>query len=229
MGSLIRPHTCIPTKPGMCIHCLSNQGSLTTACAFKGTSVGNILIMVRFRDRAYRRMWECLRGRVNQMARGHRTKGAETGKIASICLHLIACSKYLSVVKMEEIRSIQKKHEGWRKAKLNPEGVLVKEKAIWVPSDEQKMKLRILVAAHCGNRGHCGHDSTKQRVRSCFWWSNLETDVQEFFHSCFHCVLSKTGKRISRLLSIEVHGQRPNEVVHIDFLHISLSGNNGLQ
>ena len=36
---------------------------------------------------------------------------------------------------------------------------------IWVPGDDAELKLRVLVASHCGSMGHRGADATASVIR----------------------------------------------------------------
>ncbi len=51
---------------------------------------------------------------------------------------------------------------------------------------------------------------------------------KQFVESCVHCVVSRTGERIHLPRRRTVHGSRPNEVVHSDFLHMG-SSNDGFK
>src|SRR5690606_24302581 len=52
-----------------------------------------------------------------------------------------------------------------------------------------------------------------------FFWPGLEEDVKKFTEDCTHCILSHPS-RIPRPLGSEIHGQKPNEVLHFDFAWI---------
>ena len=56
----------------------------------------------------------------------------------------------------------------------------------------------------------------------------MEEHVTEFVKQCPHCVDSKAEK-VPRPLGETVHGTRPGEVVHFDYLYVSgLLGDDGL-
>ena len=41
---------------------------------------------------------------------------------------------------------------------------------------------------------------------------------------CLHCMDSKAGEKVPRPLGETVHGTRPGEVVHFDYLYVGASG-----
>ena len=52
----------------------------------------------------------------------------------------------------------------------------------------------------------------------------MEKHVAEFVKQCLHCMDSKAGEKELRPLGETVHGTRPGEVVHFDYLHVEASG-----
>lgn len=48
-----------------------------------------------------------------------------------------------------------------------------------------------------------------------------EKDVTEFIKSCIHCVRSLDGERTPRPISIALHGEVSNKVIHPDFEYMS--------
>lgn len=63
-------------------------------------------------------------------------------------------------------------------------------------------------------------DGMKNSVRAGFHWGDITTNVPAFIQSCIHCFVSRTGEQVPRLLATALHGRVPNEVAHIDFLHL---------
>lgn len=49
----------------------------------------------------------------------------------------------------------------------------------------------------------------------------MKEDVRKFSQACIHCIVSRNGENLPCLLSISLHGDRPNNVVHADFLHMA--------
>ena len=91
---------------------------------------------------------------------------------------------------------------------------------IWVPSSDKELQLKVTVVSHCGSVGHRGADATKSVPRESFYWKDMDKDADLFVRQCFHCVLTKSGDLIPRPLSTALHGERPNEVLHVDYLYM---------
>ena len=45
------------------------------------------------------------------------------------------------------------------------------------------------------------------------------SDCQEFVKNCLHCLVGKGNHKVPRPLALTLHGTRPNEVLHFDFLY----------
>jgi len=52
-------------------------------------------------------------------------------------------------------------------------------------------------------------------------------DVREICKVCLHCLPTRGGMREPRPFGCAVHGQRPNEVLHMDWIYISPAKKNG--
>ena len=63
-----------------------------------------------------------------------------------------------------------------------------------------------------------GYLATLQRLSEYCCWFRTEEHVTEFVTQCLHCMDSKAGKKVPRPLGETVHGTRPSEVVHFDYL-----------
>lgn len=98
-----------------------------------------------------------------------------------------------------------------------------KGEQIWIPDEARELKLRIAVEAHCGERGHRAYEATLDIIAETYWWNDLQRDVREFTQSCIHCIVSRTGERVPLPLAEELHGSKPNEVVHADLLYMGPS------
>ena len=48
--------------------------------------------------------------------------------------------------------------------------------------------------------------------------------MTEFVRQCLHCMDSKSGEKVPRPFGETVHGKRPGEVLHFDYLHVGESG-----
>ena len=74
---------------------------------------------------------------------------------------------------------------------------------------------------------HAGHrdavDTIKRLSEYCSWF-RMEEHVTEFVKQSLHCLDSKAGEKVPRPLEETVHGTRPGEVVHFDYLYVGASG-----
>lgn len=66
---------------------------------------------------------------------------------------------------------------------------------LYIPKDDEKLHLRILVAAHCGFGGHRGYTTTCNIVKARMYWPTLEADVKAFVQSCLVCLLAASGNK----------------------------------
>ena len=107
--------------------------------------------------------------------------------------------------------SFEQSDEGW----VDATGVH------WIPSGEDLLKLRIMVAAHTGHGGHRSWRATHATIRSHFRWSSLGKDVESFVKSCLHCVASASGTIVPRPLGHALHATKPNMLLHFDFCYMS--------
>ena len=51
----------------------------------------------------------------------------------------------------------------------------------------------------------------------------MARDVEAFVGGCIHCIVSRAGPKITRPLPSALHGSRPGEVVHMEFLYLGPS------
>jgi Integrase core domain len=54
-------------------------------------------------------------------------------------------------------------------------------------------------------------------------WHTLEEDVRTFCLTCLHCVATIGGDRVPRPLGESMHADKPNELLHMDFLYMGPS------
>lgn len=50
----------------------------------------------------------------------------------------------------------------------------------------------------------------------------MKYDVSELIHQCIHCIVRESGSKIPRKMSMTVHGSRSNDVIHSDYLFMSI-------
>ena len=84
-----------------------------------------------------------------------------------------------------------------------------------------------MVRAHMKEAGHRGAVATLQRMLEHCCWFCMEEHVDKFVKQCLHCMDSKAGEKVPRSLGETVHGIRPGEMVHFDYLHVGASGRLG--
>lgn len=108
-----------------------------------------------------------------------------------------------------------------RGVKWDPDARLWKNgNQIWLPDGAVELQLKVMVASHCGQMGHRGATATTSIVKESFWWRNMARDISELIKGCLHCMVTRTGSMVPRPLGSALHGNRPNEVVHMDYLYM---------
>ena len=90
----------------------------------------------------------------------------------------------------------------------------------WMPSEDLDLQLKSLVTSHCGTIGHRGKDATMNIILEAFWCSSMKQDTSELVDRCLHCMGTWAGKVIPRPMSHSIHGERPNEVLHAEFMYM---------
>lgn len=126
---------------------------------------------------------------------------------------------------IRKIWAVQEKH----KANVRSDTVQASSKlllamgAAWITNDAVDFKLRLLTTAHAGTAGHQSARSTWHVLRKEFIWVDQRNDTHDFVSFCLLCVLSKSGNEVPRLLSTTIHGSRPNDVIHFEYVSLSQS------
>ena len=98
--------------------------------------------------------------------------------------------------------------------------ILSKDGKHFVPQQSDKLKLALLVMAHSGSGGHRAQHVTKTTVHQFFTWKGMDDDVKTFCNKCLHCSATKGTIRVTRELAHAMHADRPNEIVHFDYLYM---------
>ncbi|KAH9132765.1 hypothetical protein AeRB84_020938 [Aphanomyces euteiches] len=93
---------------------------------------------------------------------------------------------------------------------------------IWVPDDAVDLQRRLCVIAHQGAAGHRRVAATVKSVSDKFWWATLAQDVETFVKACLHC-MQVDGDVVPRPLGSALHAEKPNELIHFDWLSMPLS------
>ena len=92
--------------------------------------------------------------------------------------------------------------------------------AIFIPTDEIQLQLRICVVGHFGIAGHRGYDITLKNIQKYFFWETMQDDIKMFYDSCLHCGSTSSGRRILGPYGHAMHSDKPNEILHFDFIYM---------
>lgn len=160
---------------------------------------------------------------LTRWAKGYRTEKAQTQKISSLVLEnsqIIPTADEIIWPSMEDIRKSQQNKPAPANSAQDEAAILRCNGKIWIPEDCEELKLKIMVISHTSSMGHRGIDATRSIISESFWWETLEKDLRNFIKNCLHCIVSRTGDIRPRPLASALHGSRPNEVVHIDYLYM---------
>jgi hypothetical protein len=96
--------------------------------------------------------------------------------------------------------------------------------AVWIPAVDEYLILRLCVIGHMGIGGHRGFESTFSVISSRFVWVAMRERIRGFINQCLHCLSCKGPVRIPRPLGEAIHADRPNAVLHFDYLFIRQPG-----
>ena len=97
----------------------------------------------------------------------------------------------------------------------------LKDGVIWVPDGASELQLRLIVCAHASLAGHRPAPATLSSLQSFCWWVSQKDDVEFFVSRCLHC--ASVAGRASRPLGEALHSDRPNGLLHWDFLYMGES------
>ncbi|ETV76454.1 hypothetical protein H257_09473 [Aphanomyces astaci] len=95
---------------------------------------------------------------------------------------------------------------------------------IWIPEAAVDLQQRICIIAHQGAAGHRGVGVTTQGVLERFEWRTAKEDLNAFVGSCLHC-LCVDGTMVPRPWGAALHAERPNELIHFDWLQLPPAAN----
>ncbi|KAF0749922.1 hypothetical protein AaE_006887, partial [Aphanomyces astaci] len=93
---------------------------------------------------------------------------------------------------------------------------------IWIPDGAVDLQQRICVIAHQGASGHRRIAATTKSVSDKFVWKTLSTDVEAFVCACLHC-LCIDGDMVPCPLGSTLHAEKPNELIHFDWLSMPMT------
>jgi len=95
--------------------------------------------------------------------------------------------------------------------------------SIWIPNSAVQLQLRLCIIGHCGRGGHRGAATTYENIRAHFQWESMRSDIVSFCNTCLHCQSTTGGQRIPRPMGHALHSDRPNEIIHFDYLYMGPS------
>ena len=81
----------------------------------------------------------------------------------------------------------------------------------------EQLLLSIIAVAHQGPSGHRMAATTCDAVESLFSFSDMRRDVAAQVQNCLQCIKNAAGTSVPRPLGATVLGEKPGEVVHMDF------------
>lgn len=162
---------------------------------------------------------------MTRWAVGYRNSSSAT--VCSILLEsvdqLIPSSENIEWPSLEDIKNSQsrsKEEDIDVNRSCDEDGIWITDDRIWIPSNDLELQLKILVCSHCGSSGHRGIEATKSIVEDKFFWTGMKASIEKTVKGCLHCIMTRAGSLIPRPLSHAIHGSRPNEVIHLDFLYL---------
>jgi Integrase zinc binding domain len=102
-------------------------------------------------------------------------------------------------------------------------GMRMKNNALCIPERSVELQLRFCVEAHCRSAGHGAYEATLGAIKEYVAWTTMAKDVKVFVQNCLHCVVTIPGDKVPGQLGTKLHANKPNEILHFDFLYIGLS------
>ena len=103
-------------------------------------------------------------------------------------------------------------------------GMIQNDQAVvWIPQKYDLMKVRILISGHTALGGLRKNTTTRCSLNNRFARETLDVDVETFCESCIHSKFTDSGERVLRPVGHTIHGEMPNEVLHLDFCYIRKS------
>jgi Integrase zinc binding domain len=95
--------------------------------------------------------------------------------------------------------------------------------AAWIPTDSVELQLRLCILAHTGSGGHRGVASTFTALSEYFFLTTMRSDILDFVKRCIHCLTTTGGSRVPRPLGEALNADKPNVILHFDFLYVGKS------
>ena len=165
---------------------------------------------------------------LTRWTRGYRHPSQELKSICTIVVRneqMVRAADSIVWPTIEVIRDSQQAAQNPREdSSLDTEDNIRKlNGCIWIPVNDVNLQMKLIVSSHCGVMGHRGKDATLSTLRENFYWKTMEKDVSVFIKECIHCIMTRSGKMVPRPLAHALHGENPNDVIHMDFLYMGPS------
>lgn len=109
--------------------------------------------------------------------------------------------------------------------RIGGDGYIYRRGKIWIPENDNELLVRFFVVAHGGCNGHFGIGSSVRRLSKHVSSCDLDERLAAFCRSCLLCLQCKGSKVIPRPWGRTVQANRPNQVLHFDYLYIGPSFN----
>ena len=92
---------------------------------------------------------------------------------------------------------------------------------LWIPDTDVELQLRLCVCAHASLAGHRCIAGTVKSLKEFCSWTDQKADVEFFVKRCLHCasVLGASPRPLGEAL----HSDRPNGLLHWDFVAMGLA------
>ena len=84
--------------------------------------------------------------------------------------------------------------------------------------EAHKLRISLMVLAHCGLSGHRGVTRTIENLKA-FTWPGIKEDVETFCQKCLHCLTARSHG-LKTILRSQLHAKKPNDILHFDFLYV---------
>jgi Integrase zinc binding domain len=105
---------------------------------------------------------------------------------------------------------------------VDADGMRMMNNALRIPERAVELQLPLCVEAHCRSAGHRAYEVTLGAIKQYLAWTTMAKDVKVFVQNCLHCVATIPREKLPHPLGTQLHANKPNEILHFDFLYIEL-------
>lgn len=122
-------------------------------------------------------------------SKSYRTGTVRTDREVALFKDITPTAENIVAVCIGEIRQLQFKQQHPAETRIDEDGVSMYNQDIWIPSEADEILVRIIVEAHCGERGQRAYKPTVDTIQRPYWWPSMKQDVKEFVQACIHCII----------------------------------------